>query len=122
MKPAIVNIVILLSVITAAYLVNFHQSPSQFENIISATEGAKNILKRQGHISLIMPVKNDFVSMYVNYAMAPILLDEKNNSDTTLIIIPKDYPDSQTTQLVTRGLIIWQNKDQDLKYLIVAKR
>jgi len=69
-----------------------------------------------------MPVKNDFVSMYVNYAMAPILLDEKNNSDTTLIIIPKDYPDSQTTQLVTRGLIIWQNKDQDLKYLIVAKR
>lgn len=121
MKPLIVNIVILLSVITAGYLFTIKfKEPTNIDKVRNGLKGIDRYLSYNTHLGFICAVDDGELPPAVNYALTPILVDMLNapKLDTTLIILPIDKKESD---IIGKSSILWQNKDDAYKYILITK-
>jgi len=121
MKPFIVNTCLFIAVITALYFftIKFRQ-PDNIDKVKIGLTGIDRYISNNSRLGYICSVNDGALPNIANYILTPVNLDMLNVSalDTTLIIVPLDQ---KVLDMIGQENILWQNKDDRLKYILISK-
>gem|GEM_PF-4631386 len=120
MKTLVINILISLTIATSVYLVEAYHSDSEFDKMEVALKGAQQILKGS-KISLAAQGINDEAKIALTYALAPTVVYNDREMDTSIHLLNVRVSDSEKNVLLKNRNIIWQSRDDEYQY-VISKR
>jgi hypothetical protein len=120
LKTLVINILIALTIAISVYLVQAYHSDSEFDKMEVALKDAQVILKRS-RISLTAPGINDEAKIALTYALAPTVVYNDREMDTSIHLLNAHVSDSEKNVLLKNCNIIWQNRDDEYQY-VISKR
>ena len=123
MNYRVINILLAVSVCVAIFFftVKF-KAPTDQDQLRAGLHCAQQYLPPGAHIVLRCQVPGDGdYPAYVSYFLVPAKLvpPGQSNNDTTLCILPAGFTDTATAVLLSRSAVIWQNKDDRYRYLLI---
>jgi len=120
LKTLVINILISLTIATSVYLVEAYHSDSEFDKMEVALKGAQQILKGS-KISLAAQGINDEAKIALTYALAPTVVYNDREMDTSIHLLNVRVSDSEKNVLLKNRNIIWQSRDDEYQY-VISKR
>ena len=125
MKSWVIYSCIVLAITASVYLykIKYNQHPTVLEKF---TSGLKDIHK---HLSPYTEIKvqcaygdPNFNGSKIVYILAPVISNLSGQQDTTLYVFPKDIAQDNPYYIESKKMIvIWQNHDQDIDYILEKK-
>lgn len=110
-----------MSFITAIslFVVKFQQ-PTKIDKVRAGLKGIDRYLSNTTPLGFICAVDDGELPPAVNYALTPIFVDmlHEPQLDTTLIVASLDR---KVLDIIGQSNVIWQNKDDDYKYILITK-
>ena len=126
MKSWVVLILLTLSAAVSTYLYTVKsEAPTDADRISKALKGISGYLSIGSHLVFRCSVPaSDLFPAYVSYYLTPVKLVPPGSSgnDTTLMMSPVTASDSTETAIIAQSVIIWQNKDDKYRYLLMHHR
>ena len=123
MKSWIVNTLLGLSVCVAVFFFNVKfQLPTDPDKIRMGLAGAEKYLPLGSHVVVKCDVPGaDMYPTYISYFLTPVKLVDPapGKSDTTLLVVPVNNSDSAVLGQLGAATIMWQNKDDRYRYILI---
>ncbi len=122
MKGWVVYLLLALSVTVAAYsyTVKFAE-PTDADRVQKALKGTDKYLSFGSHLVFKCTVPgSDLFPEYVSYYLTPVkLVLPTSERDTTLLLTSIDAKDAGIDTMIAHSSVIWENKDDKYRYLLI---